>query len=113
MRILMAASAALALIASGAAFAAPSNSAAAPSAPQQAQPTAPHKVAMRHHGRDVIGDRETAALNSLEASGYYTFKDIRPDGKNIAADAQKPGAGFVHLMVTPDGAIKTASGSAT
>jgi hypothetical protein len=101
MRSLMAAATAAALFVSGAALAASADGvpASEPGQPQLAQPTRPpaqaakpHKVAMRHRDRDAIGDRETAALNSLEASGYYTIKDVRPDGKNIAADAQKPGA---------------------
>jgi hypothetical protein len=112
MRILMAASTAAALIVSTAAFAATSEPASPPAAPQQ-QAATPHKVVARHRDRDPIGDRETAALNSLEASGYYAVKDIHPDGKNIAADAQKPGADFVHLTVLPDGTIQPAGNPAT
>jgi hypothetical protein len=64
---------------------------------------------MRAHDRDVIGNRETAALNSLEASGYFSVKDMRPDGKAIVVDAKKPGAGFVRLTVLPDRAIRQPS----
>lgn len=113
MRTLMAASAALALAVSSAAFAASTDATTpAPQAPQpqQDQAAKPHKVAMH---RDPVGDRETAALNSLEASGYFSVKDIQPDGKNITVDAQKPGADFVHLTVLPDGTIQTGATPAT
>ena len=113
MRILMAASTAAALVVSTAAFAATSEPASPPAAPQQQQAATPHKVVAHRRDRDPIGDRETAALNSLEASGYYAVKDIHPDGKNIAAEAQKPGADFVYLTVLPDGTVKPAGNPAT
>lgn len=114
MRTLMAASAAAALVVSGAAFAASTDAAPAAQAPQQqGQVATPHKVAMHRRDRDAVGDRETAALNSLEASGYFSVKDIQPDGKNITVDAKKSGADFVHLTVLPDGTIQTGATPAT
>jgi hypothetical protein len=119
----MGATAALALLASSGAFAAttaPTTTTApaaqtAPVQPAQAQPTQPapvgqpQKVAVHHKYRDVIGDRETVALNNLEASGYFWMKDIHPDGKNISVEAKKPGADFVHLTVQPNGTINPAT----
>jgi len=118
MRSLMAAAVAAALFASGAALAATTNTAQTPEPgqpqlTQQQKPATVHKAALHRRDRDPVGDRETAALNSLEAQGYYTIKDIRPDGKNIAADAKKPGADFMHLTVLPDGTIQTAANPAT
>jgi len=133
-RTLMGATAALALLASSGAFAAttatPTTTAPAaqtsPVQPAQAQPesigqpqlqakaapadaASPQKVAAHHKYRDVVGNRETVALNSLEASGYFSVKDMHPDGKNIAVEAKKPGADFVHLTVQPNGAINPAT----
>lgn len=70
-------------------------------------------TAAAHRERDIVGDRETAALNSLEASGYYSVKDIHPDSRDIVADAKKPGADFTHLTVLPDGTIRPAGNPAT
>jgi len=118
MRTLMAAAAAAALLVAGTALA-DTTATPEPGQPQLAQPQhaqqqkpAVHK-AVAHRDRDPVGDRETAALNSLEASGYLKVKDLTPDGKNIAVDAQKPGAGFVHLTVMPDGSIHPAATPAT
>jgi len=124
-RTLMGATAALALFASAGAFAAttaPATTTAPAAQPAQAQPEtvgqpqiqakAPAKaqnVAAHHRYRDVIGNRETAALNSLEASCYFSVKDMHPDGKNIAVEAKKPGADFVRLTVQPNGAINPAA----
>jgi len=100
-RTLMGATAALALLASSGAFAATTTPATtttpaaqtAPVQPAQAQQAEPapigqpqiqakaaapadsaktQKVAVHHKYRDVIGDRETVALNNLEASGYFS-----------------------------------------
>lgn len=137
-RTLMGATAALALLASSGAFAATTTSATtpAPAAPQaqtqpvqtqQAQPPSigqpqiqaktevptqaakSQKVAMHHKYRDAVGNRETAALNNLEASGYFSVKDMHPDGKNIVVDAKKPGGDFTRLTVQPNGAINPAA----
>jgi hypothetical protein len=122
-RTVMGATAALALLVSSGAFAAttatPSttapaaqNSTAQPAQGQFSsigQPQLKAKVAAHQKYRDVVGNRETAALNSLEASGYFSVKDMHPDGKNISVEAKKPGADFVRLTVQPDGTINPAA----
>jgi len=137
-RTLMGATAALALLASSGAFAAttpPATTPAPAASPaqtqpvqtQQAQPQSigqpqiqaktdapaqvakPQRVAMHHRYRDVVGNRETAALNDLEASGYFSVKDMHPDGKNISVEAKKSGSDFTRLTVQPNGAINPAA----
>lgn len=117
-RTLMGATAALALLASSGAFAATPPTAAVQTSPAQpaqgpldsvGQPQLQTKVAVHHKDQDVVGDRETVALNDLEAAGYFWVKDMHPDGKNISVDAKKPGADFVHLTVQPNGTINPAS----
>jgi Ni/Co efflux regulator RcnB len=88
------------VLASTAALAAP-----APAA-QTAKP-AQHtdSKAKIHHARMVFNDdRETSALNHLEAAGYTQFKGMWRDGKNIAVDAAKNGE-FQHVEVTPAGVV--------
>lgn len=117
-RTLMKAAAAMSFALSGAAFAAAPATDAAPvgqsqiGQPQLARP-AVHKTAAKAGDRDVIGDRETAALNTLEAAGYYHVKDIGPDDRNIQVDAQKNGGDFVALTVAPNGKIAPAATPAT
>ncbi len=102
-RTLMGATAAVALLAASGAFAATTQPYSV------GQPQLQQKAAVHHKDQDVIGDRETAALNTLEASGYFWVKDMHPDGKNISVDAKKPGADFVHLTVQPNGTINPAT----
>jgi hypothetical protein len=114
----MMAAAAMSFALSGAAFAAaPATDAAPVGQPQIGQPqiatAGGHKTVAKAGDREVIGDRETAALNTLEAAGYYHVKDIRPDGRNISVDAQKNGGDFVALSVAPNGKIAPAATPAT
>ena len=122
-RTLMMAAAAMSFALSGTAFAAaPATDAASAGQPQigqpqigqpQRAPAAVHKTAAKAGDRDVIGDRETAALNTLEAAGYYHVKNIRPDGRNVSVDAQKNGGDFVALTVAPTGKIAPVATPAT
>ena len=92
------------VLASTAALAAP---APAAQTAMPAQHTA-SKAKIRHARMVFNDDRETTALNSLEAAGYTQFKGMKPDGKNIAVDAAKNGR-FQQVEVTPAGVVTPAA----
>jgi hypothetical protein len=91
--------------------------AAAPANPSQSAPqddtTAESNKSMKapSHGmargnETSVERREVVALNTLEAQGYSEFKDMHPDGQNIAATAHKDGKD-VQVEVTPSGDVQS------
>ena len=76
--------------------------AAAP-APATTSPAAmamkPHRVA--RHARDLSGDRDTKALNLLEAKGYTGIQQFHPVGKDFEAVVSQGGKPTT-VRVDPD-----------
>ncbi len=97
--------------ASSAAFAAvPAQSPTpAPAAATHSQLMKPNPTAAKREARDAKADRETAALNDLEAAGYVSMKNVHSSGTNVMADAKKSTGDFQALMVTPAGQIEPAA----
>jgi len=82
------------------ATAAPAAPAATAAKPAAAMPM--HRTAMaRHYRRDTSGDRDTKALNLLEANGYAQIEQFRADGKHFDATVKQAGKD-VQVTVDPD-----------
>jgi hypothetical protein len=61
-----------------------------------------HRTAMMHrYRRNASGDRETKALNLLEANGYAQIVQFHPDGRNFDATVKQAGKD-VQVTVDPD-----------
>ncbi|MGA3305690.1 MAG: hypothetical protein ABSC26_06740 [Stellaceae bacterium] len=71
----------------------------------QAQPPqekAPQTAAVSADQDHVLsGQRETQALNLLEAQGYGNFTDFRAEGANFAATVSDPNGQYT-VLVNPD-----------
>jgi hypothetical protein len=117
LRTITGAVAAAALSLSSAAFAAmpapPTQAPAKADSQHASAPTATHvgrahAIALHRDG-GAREDRETSALNDLEAAGYVAWKDVHADGRNVAVNAEKAGGNFQRLIVTPAGKIEPAT----
>ena len=91
-RILLMA-AAFSLTAGAALAATPSNAPATP-------PAVPHHAHATMASSNRQADRETQALNLLEAKGYSGFTNFRPAGKDFAASVTQNGH-TANLRVDP------------
>jgi len=61
-----------------------------------------HHTAMAHrYYRDTEGDRETRALNILEANGYVDITSFRPEAKDYVATVKQHGK-EIQVRVDPD-----------
>jgi len=90
-------------LSAGAAFAASPAQPAATAAPSHKTHVA---AAMRN---DRAAERMTKALNLLEAKGYGSFSDFKPDGKDYAATVTQAGHSMT-VRVDPDsGQVTTQS----
>jgi hypothetical protein len=63
-------------------------------------------MAMRN---DASADRETKALNLLEAKGYGSFNNFKPDGQDYAATVTQAGHNMTVLVDPDNGQITTQS----
>ncbi len=92
----------------GTAFAATTgNSSANPAPAPQAQVQHHHRhmaTARRINARE---DRETKALNLLEAKGYASFTNFKPDGRDYAATVAKNGHNMTVRVDPHSGQITT------
>jgi hypothetical protein len=48
-----------------------------------------------------MADRDTMALNALESQGYAHFSNVRPDGRDFAADVVRDGR-TMHVLIVPE-----------
>jgi len=94
----------------GAAFA------ATPNTSSTAHPTPPTQTQAQHekHRAKVQNinareDRETKALNLLEARGYTYFSNFKPDGRDYSASVAKNGHNM-NVLVDPAKGVVTAQG---
>jgi hypothetical protein len=93
----------------GAAFAAtPSNTPAASPAPQ-AQTSHHHAQAGKYQRINQTENRETKALNLLEAKGYASFSNFKPDGKDYSATVAKNGHNMTVMVDPVSGRVTTQS----
>ena len=75
---------------------------AAPAQPTPGQTFLPQTAsAPADQDRPPAGQRETAALNLLEAQGYGNFTDFRADGANFTATVNNPDGSYA-VQVNPD-----------
>lgn len=64
-------------------------------------------TASHHHAAPLrdAGDRETKALNLLEANGYATIQAIRPVGRHFEATVMKDGKALTVTVDPATGAV--------
>jgi hypothetical protein len=93
----------------GAAFAAPIQP-AAPAAANTSHNLPYHKAQpMGNVVSDAAANRETQALNLLEAKGYTSFSNFRPDGSDYSAKVMKNGRDMTVIVDPGNGHITTQS----
>ena len=98
-------------LSAGAAFAAtPSSTPAANPAPPAAQAQHHHHAQAGKYQRiNQVANRETKALNLLEAKGYASFSNFKPAGKDYSAIVAKNGHNMTVMVDPASGRVTTQS----